>query len=378
MNFAVGFKSLGGDTQTMDNLEKQLICPICLEMFTKPVVILPCQHNLCRKCANDIFQASNPLWQSRGSSTVSSGGRFRCPSCRHEVVLDRHGVYGLQRNLLVENIIDIYKQESSRPLNTKSEQHLMCEEHEEEKINIYCLSCETPTCSMCKVFGAHKDCEVAPLSSVYKRQKSDLSDGIAMLVAGNDRIQAIITQMEEICKSVEDNSRRQKQHVSQRFDSLYNILEERKKELLQIITKQQEDKLQYVRGLIRKHGDHLEVTSKLVESAIQSMDEPQMAAFLQHAKELNTKITDMSKVSTIDRPDPGYENMDHLYVNVDYVSEMLRTIDFQSGAQGEEEEDIFDTEETEVALEEERPESTNDSGSRQKAATPQHGDYGGV
>lgn len=40
----------------MDNLEKQLICPICLEMFTKPVVILPCQHNLCRKCASDIFQ----------------------------------------------------------------------------------------------------------------------------------------------------------------------------------------------------------------------------------------------------------------------------------------------------------------------------------
>lgn len=41
---------------TMESLERQLICPICLEIFTKPVVILPCQHNLCRKCANDIFQ----------------------------------------------------------------------------------------------------------------------------------------------------------------------------------------------------------------------------------------------------------------------------------------------------------------------------------
>ncbi|KAM5126307.1 tripartite motif-containing protein 54 [Mantella aurantiaca] len=380
MNFAVGFKSLGGDTQTMDNLEKQLICPICLEMFTKPVVILPCQHNLCRKCANDIFQASNPLWQSRGSSTVSSGGRFRCPSCRHEVVLDRHGVYGLQRNLLVENIIDIYKQESTtRPLNTKTEQHLMCEEHEDEKINIYCLSCEVPTCSMCKVFGAHKDCEVAPLSSIYKRQKSDLSDGIAMLVAGNDRIQAIITQMEEICKSVEDNSRRQKQHLSQRFDSLYNILEERKKELLQLITRQQEEKLQYVRGLIRKHGDNLEVTSKLVETSIQSMDEPQMAAFLQQSKELIKKITDMSKVSTIDRPDPGYENMDHFCVNVDYVSEMLRTIDFCSvGTQGEDEDETYDVEEPEAAIEEERAEATDDSAARQRTATPQHGDFGGV
>ncbi|MEE6484797.1 hypothetical protein FKM82_014041 [Ascaphus truei] len=101
------------DNNPMDNLEKQLICPICLEMFNKPVVILPCQHNLCRKCANDVFQAGNPYWPTRSSV---SGGRFRCPTCRHEVILDRHGVYGLQRNLLVENIIDIYKQDyTSRP-----------------------------------------------------------------------------------------------------------------------------------------------------------------------------------------------------------------------------------------------------------------------
>lgn len=50
------------------------------------------------------------LFQARTTMMVNSG-RFRCPSCRHEVVLDRHGVYGLQRNTLVENIIDIYKKE---------------------------------------------------------------------------------------------------------------------------------------------------------------------------------------------------------------------------------------------------------------------------
>ncbi|XP_044148111.1 tripartite motif-containing protein 54-like [Bufo gargarizans] len=138
-----------------------------------------------------------------------------------------------------------------------------------------------------------------------------------------------------------------------------------------MITREQEEKLQYVRGLIRQHGDHLEVTSKLVETAIQSMDEPQMAQFLQHAKELIKKITDMSKVSTIDRPDPGYENMDHFCVNVDLVSEMLRTIDFHPAAQGDEEEEIFDVDEVET--EEERPVSTEDSGPRQKTATPQHG-----
>lgn len=63
------------------------------------------------------LQAANPFWTNRVGSVSMSGGRFRCPSCRHEVIMDRHGVYGLQRNLLVENIIDIYKQECSRSVH---------------------------------------------------------------------------------------------------------------------------------------------------------------------------------------------------------------------------------------------------------------------
>ncbi|XP_035981516.1 tripartite motif-containing protein 55-like isoform X2 [Fundulus heteroclitus] len=200
------FEAVSPESNAMENLEKQLICPICLEMFTKPVVILPCQHNLCRKCANDVFQAANPYLPTR-SGSLTSGGRFRCPSCRHEVVLDRHGVYGLQRNLLVENIIDMFKQESgsssSRPAQERKEETPMCDVHEDERINIYCVTHGVPTCSMCKVFGAHKDCEVAALDSVYQTKRTELSDGITMMVGSNDRIQGIISQLEEACRVIE-------------------------------------------------------------------------------------------------------------------------------------------------------------------------------
>uniref|UniRef100_A0A4W6DSD4 Tripartite motif-containing protein 54 n=1 Tax=Lates calcarifer TaxID=8187 RepID=A0A4W6DSD4_LATCA len=321
---------------TMENLEKQLICPICLEMFTKPVVILPCQHNLCRKCANDVFQASNPYLPTR-SGSVTSGGRFRCPSCRHEVVLDRHGVYGLQRNLLVENIIDMFKQESSstKPAPQQKEETPMCDVHEEEKINIYCVTHGVPTCSMCKVFGAHKDCEVAPISSVYQTKKTELSDGIAMMVGNNDRMQGIISQLEEACRAIEENGRRQKTQVCEKFDQLYSILEERKREMSQKVTAEQEEKVNYIRGLTRKYGDHLEESCKIVEMGIQTMEEPEMALFLQNTKPLLKKITEASSTAHLDKVERGYESMDHYTVDFKKEGKALRSIDFIQGERTE-------------------------------------------
>ncbi|XP_021230882.1 E3 ubiquitin-protein ligase TRIM63 isoform X4 [Numida meleagris] len=321
------------DGSPMESLEKQLLCPICLEMFSKPVVILPCQHNLCRKCANDIFQAANPYWQSRGSSIIS-GGRFRCPTCRHEVLLDRHGVYGLQRNLLVENIIDIYKQEfSSRPL--KKGEHPMCKEHEDERINIYCVTCEVPTCSMCKVFGAHKDCEVAPLQSIFQGQKSELNNCISMLVAGNDRIQTIISQLEDSCRSTEENSEAAKRELCARFDAFAAVLEEKKTELLGRITREQEDKTGFVQGLIHKYKEQLEKSSRLVETAIQAMEETGGAAFLMNAKQLIKTIVEASKGGRLEKIEQGYENMDAFTVSLEHLADAVRALDFEPDEEDE-------------------------------------------
>uniref|UniRef100_A0A672NR76 Tripartite motif-containing protein 54 n=1 Tax=Sinocyclocheilus grahami TaxID=75366 RepID=A0A672NR76_SINGR len=308
--------------ETMESLERQLICPICLEIFTKPVVILPCQHNLCRKCANDIFQASNPYLPTRGGSSLGSGGRFRCPSCRHEVVLDRHGVYGLQRNLLVENIIDMYKQESSssKPEPELKNDVLLCEEHQDEKINIYCVTCSVPTCSLCKVFGSHQSCEVAPLKSVYETQKTELSDGVAVLVGNNDRIQGIISQLEESCRAVEENGRRQKSRVCEWFDRLYALLEERRGELTLKITAEQQEKLDYIGGLQRKYM-HIHKNAHYIQN-----------------KKVFLQIAEGRNVSHLEKVERGYENMDHFTVNFSPERRAILSIDFTKDGDDNEEE----------------------------------------
>lgn len=333
-----------GSPSSMESLEKQLSCPICLDMFTKPVVILPCQHNLCRGCASDLYDSRNPY--------RFSGGVFRCPTCRFEVVLDRHGVHGLQRNILVENIIDLYKQQqegsgpTAAPVKPKVSTEPVCEEHKDEKINIYCVTHQIPTCSMCKVFGQHKDCEVSPLASVYEAQKAEMSNAIDALVTGNGQLQALLNQMEEACKAVQDNAQHAKQKLWERFDGLYVALEERKNALLANISKEQDEKVAVLRKLARRYGDRLQACTELTDTAVQALEQSSAADFLQSSKGLITQTNDAAKSSLAEeRPEPGFERMDRFTLFTEHIEALLSKMDF--GADDDEEYEDAEEEEEE-------------------------------
>ncbi|KAM3585257.1 uncharacterized protein V6R79_012123 [Siganus canaliculatus] len=312
----------------MESLEKQLSCPICLDMFNKPVVILPCQHNLCRGCANDLYESKNPYHYS--------GGTFRCPTCRFDVVLDRHGVYGLQRNLLVENIIDMYKQQLENPgvggdeppLKDKDAQGPKCQEHEDERINIYCLSCQTPTCSMCKVFGQHKDCQVAPLHDVYQSQKSELRAAMELLAAGNSCVQAAVAQMDETCKLVQEHGEQRRRRLGESFDLLYAILEERKGQLLEQVGQVEQDKVAALRNMADQYRQQLQSGRQLQETLSQSLQTSSAAQFLLTSRQLQDQARQASLAAHVQRPEPGFESLEHLSLDTREAETLLRSMAF--------------------------------------------------
>ncbi|XP_071400200.1 tripartite motif-containing protein 55-like, partial [Centroberyx affinis] len=136
-----------------------------------------------------------------------------------------------------------------------------------------------------------------------------------------------------------ENGRRQKTLVCEKFDQLYAILEEKKRKMSQKVTGEQEEKLNYVRGLTRKYGDHLEESCKIVETGIQTMEEPEMAVFLQNTKALLKKISEASSTAHLDKVERGYENMDHYTVDFKKEGTALRSIDFIQDDEDEDEED---------------------------------------
>ncbi|XP_062417562.1 E3 ubiquitin-protein ligase TRIM63-like [Pungitius pungitius] len=315
----------------MESLETQLSCPICLEMFTKPVVILPCQHNLCRGCANDLYESKN-LYRY-------SGGTFRCPTCRFEVVLDRHGVHGLQRNLLVENIIDMYKQQRESqggeggedpPPKDRDAKEPMCDEHEDERINIYCVTCSTPTCSMCKVFGQHKDCEVSPLHAIYQAQKSELRAAVEQLAAADAQVAAAAVAADEACERIRESGDLQRRRLGESFDLLFATLEQRKGQLVERVGEAERSKVTSLKSLAERYRLQLQAGGRLREKLEENLRSSSAAEFLLAAGRLREEAREAVGGGQPQGPEPGYESMEHLSVDTQEAELLLAGLDFRT------------------------------------------------
>ena len=103
-------------------MEVELTCPVCLDLYQRPIV-LPCSHNLCTPCARKILEPNGApkAWakwvkENRGADYKSHlDPEVKCPTCRQKIPFNPNGVDGLPRNLILENVIERFKEERKPP-----------------------------------------------------------------------------------------------------------------------------------------------------------------------------------------------------------------------------------------------------------------------
>uniref|UniRef100_A0A4W6EEC7 Tripartite motif containing 50 n=1 Tax=Lates calcarifer TaxID=8187 RepID=A0A4W6EEC7_LATCA len=123
------------------SLEEQLRCPVCLDVFTEPLM-LQCGHSYCRCCVR--------------SMTMDLLGQLQCPVCRCAVDGDSP-----PPNVSLARIIEALQLES-------------CPQHH-NPLSLYCEDEQTVICGFCGSIGAHRGHKITPVSSVYSRMKEDIS-----------------------------------------------------------------------------------------------------------------------------------------------------------------------------------------------------------
>ncbi|PAA90268.1 hypothetical protein BOX15_Mlig021474g1, partial [Macrostomum lignano] len=158
-----------------DDLEDELLCPVCLDLYTDPVV-LPCSHSLCRECLR---------------RTLSAVGR-RCPQCRRDlpfgVGADLDGaVAALPRNLALAAFVARFRDEQQRKSRAKERQLKQAELEQKRQVLLQKKSRQDEdesgglSCELCRGESEHRpaelycpQCEVAYCTDCLRRYHPSL------------------------------------------------------------------------------------------------------------------------------------------------------------------------------------------------------------
>ncbi|XP_056287190.1 E3 ubiquitin-protein ligase Midline-1-like [Pseudoliparis swirei] len=174
---------------------------------------------------------------------------------------------------------------------------LQCLEHDEEKVNMYCVADDQLICSLCKLVGRHRDHQVAALSDRYEKLKQALDSNLTNLIKRNNELESLMGKLIQTCQHVEVNVTRQEGKLLEECDVLIDIIQQRR----QIIgNKIKEGKAQRIRKLaqqITNCKQCIERSSALITQADQTLKETDHARFLQTAKTINERVS-MATAST--------------------------------------------------------------------------------
>ncbi|XP_043403141.1 E3 ubiquitin-protein ligase TRIM36 isoform X2 [Chelonia mydas] len=412
--FAYIMKLIEKGKVTIKNIERELICPSCKELFTHPL-ILPCQHSICHKCVKEIlfFTLEDSFTDLGSESSNQSSPRIRihspsldridrlnrsglaiytgwkrnsltprttifpCPGCRHDVDLGERGINGLFRNFTLETIVERYRQaaraataimcdvckpppqESTKscmdcsasycnecfkiyhPWGTVKAQHeyvgpttnfrpkiLMCPEHEMERVNMYCEICRRPVCHLCKLGGSHANHRVTTMSTAYKTLKEKLSKDIEYLISKESQVKGQISELGLLMKETECNGERAKEEASNNFDTLFDVLEERRSAALRAIEASKNLRLEKLQTQIEEYQGLLE-NNGLVGYAQEVLKETDQSCFVQTAKQLHVRIQKATESLKSFRP-AAQTSFEDYVVDITKQEEVLGDLSFYS------------------------------------------------
>ncbi|EDM13372.1 tripartite motif protein 50, isoform CRA_a [Rattus norvegicus] len=128
---------------TVPELQDQLQCPICLEVFKEPLM-LQCGHSYCKNCLDSLSEHLD--------------SELRCPVCRQSVDCSSS-----PPNVSLARVIDALR----LPGDTEP---TVCVHHR-NPLSLFCEKDQEFICGLCGLLGSHQHHRVTPVSTVYSRMK---------------------------------------------------------------------------------------------------------------------------------------------------------------------------------------------------------------
>ncbi|KFW71992.1 Fibronectin type III and SPRY domain-containing protein 2, partial [Pygoscelis adeliae] len=151
---------------------------------------------------------------------------------------------------------------------------------EEEAANVFCSTCKMPIRAFDKLFGEHKDHEVAQLPSAVESEREEIHKNMCKLEEQIAQMENFASHLEEIFITVEENFGRQEQNFEAHYNDAVQVLAQKYEEQLEALGEEKRQKLEALYGQLVSCGEHLDTCKELTDATQELYLENDKANFM--------------------------------------------------------------------------------------------------
>ena len=244
---------------SLEKLEEQLNCSICLESYTDPR-LLQCHHVYCKACLAKLVD------KDEHEQFI-----VLCPECRTITPIPAGGVASLQSDFRANQLLDIVKEHKKQVAAMENqsasliEASLLCPEHSGRKVELYCETCMELICLKCSLRGEKHH------NHNYEVLEKDLAGEFPSILEPLEEHLTILdramTQVDLRCIEMSNQQKIIKADIHTVVKQLHETLDARKNELIDQLDRITQAKLKS----LKTQKEEMEKTQSRLDSCLQFM-----------------------------------------------------------------------------------------------------------
>ncbi|XP_044312056.1 LOW QUALITY PROTEIN: E3 ubiquitin-protein ligase TRIM50 [Varanus komodoensis] len=237
---------------SVDQLEDQLLCPICLELFKEPLM-LQCGHSLCKSCM--VLAAAGDVARP-----------FLCPVCRTPVDCSSS-----PPNVDLDRIIQLLLQSTD-----SSDPNEECCPLHRDTLKHFCEQDQEVICGSCCIFGVHQHHKIIPVTTVYSRMKEELSVLMTKIQNQERGLEEHVSKLVNNKTRITNESDVFKWVIRKQFQDLHRSIDEEKARLMEWIERDTAHLVASLEIQVKQAADTLQKLKELESYLHRLNDEGQL------------------------------------------------------------------------------------------------------
>ena len=336
--------TMEAEPSALKELEQQLTCPVCLEIYTNPRS-LPCLHSFCQHCLEGLSadrqrkkrfikcptcrtstelpeptgpgafpvafhinnfkqvyslmkKATDPQQMTCDVCTVANANgyckdcnQFLCQSCH-----DTHKKYGANVHHQLTSLDEVATS-ASQLVHGKQEKAMKCSKHK-KSFKIFCETCQEVICRDC-IIGDHKSHDCTPIKDSYDKHCQVLETSLNPVNKMIDDIVNVLTGFTNMETKIKEQGDMVKQEIHVIAEEMIEKIRQSERQLYSKVETATDSKLQVLSGqkkLAEMSFSQLKDCKEFVEQCLKTGSYQQVLMSKKQMMERMSHVTNKIKV----------------------------------------------------------------------------------